>query len=87
MQVKEAIEKLSKLDKELDICIHWETKPADIHIYTWAWICDNFGAEALRKFDNIFRNAIQSLKELYPYDVRVASGDVIFVERTDIAQE
>lgn len=84
MQVKEAIEKLSKLDKDLDICIYWQQKPADIHTYTWAWICDNFDAEALRKFDNIFRESINALKELYPYDIRVASGDVVFVERIDI---
>jgi hypothetical protein len=81
MQVKEAIAELSKLNMAADICIHWKTKPDDIHIYTWGWVCDNFKVEMLSEFDKIFTDTIQSLKLLYPYDIRVASGDVIFLEK------
>ena len=81
MQVKEAIVELAKLDMDADICMYWQTKPDDINVYAWGWICDNFNLEMLRKFNNVFCDAINSLKEAYPYDVRVASGDVVFVEK------
>ena len=81
MQVKEAIAALSKLDETEEICLFWQAKPDDIHIYAWAWICEEFTLEILREFNDIFCNTIQSLKHLYPYDVRVASGDVVFVEK------
>lgn len=87
MQVKETIAALSKLDENAEICVYWQSRPDDIHIYTWAWICDNFKLEMLREFNNIFCNAIQSLKELYPYDIRVASGDVIFIEKETNAKK
>lgn len=81
MQVKQAITELAKLNMDANICLYWQTKPDDIHIYTWAWICDNFNLKMLSEFNDIFCNAIYSLKELYPYDVKIASGDVVFVEK------
>jgi hypothetical protein len=81
MQVKEAIAELKKLDMEADICIHWKTKPKEVHVYTWGWICDNFKLEMFSEFDSIFSDTIQSLKQLYPYDIKVSSGDVVFVEK------
>ena len=81
MQVREAIAALYKLDMDADICMYLETKPDDINIYAWAWICDKMSSSMLRKFDNVFSDAINSLKEAYPYEVKVASGDVVFVEK------
>ena len=81
MQVKEAIKALAILDMDEEICFLWQRKPDDIDRYTWGWICDNFNLEMLRKFNNVFCDAINSLKEAYPYDVRVASGDVVFIEK------
>ena len=81
MQVREAIAALYKLDIDEEICMFWQAKPDNINVYAWGWICDNFNLEMLRKFNNVFCDAINSLKELYPYDVKVASGDVVFVEK------
>ena len=81
MKAKEAIAALYELNGQEEICIFWQTKPDDINVYAWGWICDNFNLEMLRKFNNVFCDAINSLKEAYPYDVRVASGDVVFVEK------
>ena len=81
MQVKEAITALYKLNDDEEICMYWQAKPNNINVYAWAWICEEFPLEISREFNNIFCDTIQSLNELYPYDVRVASGDVIFVEK------
>ena len=81
MKVREAIEALAILDMDEEICHFWQRKPDDIHVYAWAWICDNFDLEMLREFNDNFCNTIQALKELYPYEIRVASGDVVFVEK------
>jgi len=81
MQVKEAIVELAKLDMDADICMYWQTKPDDINVYAWGWICDNFNLEMLRKFNNVFSDAINSLKEAYPYEIGIASGDVVFIEK------
>ena len=81
MQVKEAIKELSKFDMDSDICVFWQTKPDNIDIYAWSWICDNFNLEMLREFGNIFTKAIEKLKEMYPYVTEVASGDVVFVKK------
>ena len=81
MQVKEAVKEISKFDMDSDICVFWQTKPDNIDIYTWSWICDNFNLEMLREFNNIFTQAIEALKEMCPYVTKVASGDVVFVPK------
>ena len=81
MKVKEAIAALYKLNGQEEICLFWQTKPENINIYAWAWICDEFSLEILREFNNVFCDTIESLNKLYPYDVKVASGDVVFVEK------
>ena len=81
MQVREAIAALYKLNAEEEICMYWQAKPDNINVYAWAWICEEFTLEILREFNDTFCDTIQSLKHLYPYDVKVASGDVVFVEK------
>jgi len=81
MKAKEAIAELYKLNGQEEICLFWQTKPDNINVYEWGWICDNFNLEMLRKFNNVFCDAINSLKKAYPYNVRIASGDVVFVEK------
>ena len=87
MQVKEVISKLSNLDPETDICLFWKTKPDDIDRYTWGWISDNLNSEILLKFDYEFCKTIYDLKKQCPFTPKVASGDVVLVERTQIAQK
>ena len=81
MKAKEAIATLYKLNGQEEICMFWKTKPNDIDIYTWSWICDNFDLEMLQEFNNIFTQAIEALKEMCPYVTEVASGDVVFVPK------
>ena len=87
MQVKEVVSKLSNLDPETDICVYWQNKPKDIDIFTWSWICDNFDLKTLRKFNSEFVESIYILQKRCPFVPKVASGDVVLVERTQIAQK
>ena len=91
MQIKDAIRHLAKMDMDSDICILWSTKPSDMNVYTWAYICDNFNMEILKDQTCSFTKVIEKLRNEYPFQIQIASGDVVFVEkvyteRTEIAQ-
>ncbi len=81
MQVKEAIKALAILDMDEEICFLWQRKPDDIDRYTWGWITDKFSTTMLRNRNDTFCQAIYDLKEKCPFIPKVASGDVVFVEK------